>query len=182
MLTCSIRWELILEPLAEVGSYAAAHMCTFFETSITGCGKVYSQGQVKHDPEHLTGLATTRHPETAGELMQILKVVDWLRTSWPRIAGVVYPLHLFLEGYLAGAKSCTKRVASNRAISTKEWTSGLIGAGRRRRILSPKLWLFLTRNRDRRCSCFRMPPTSIGGVFSCRCRRKSSIATFQSRT
>ena len=33
--------DLILERLEEVGLYAAAHKCTFFETSITWCGKVY---------------------------------------------------------------------------------------------------------------------------------------------
>ena len=35
--------DLILERLEEVGLYAAAHKCTFFEASITWCGKVYSQ-------------------------------------------------------------------------------------------------------------------------------------------
>ena len=38
------------------------------------------QGEDKHDPERLTGLATMRHPETAGELMQFLQAVNWLRT------------------------------------------------------------------------------------------------------
>ena len=108
--------------------YAAAHKCTFFETSITWCGKVYSQGQVKHDPERLTGLATMRRPETAAELMQFLQAVNWLRTSLPRMAEVVYPLRVFLEEHLAGAKRRTKRVASNRVISAGDWTSRLIGA------------------------------------------------------
>ena len=120
--------ELILERLEEVGLYAAAHKCTFFETSITWCGKMYSQWQVKHDPERLTGLATMRRPETAAELMQFLQAVNWLRTSLPRMAEVVYPLRVFLEKHLAGAKHRTKRVASNRVISAGDWTSGLIGA------------------------------------------------------
>ena len=47
------KLDLILERLDEVGLYAAAHNCTFFETSITWCGKVYSQGEVKHDPARL---------------------------------------------------------------------------------------------------------------------------------
>ena len=58
--------ELILKRLEEVGLYAAAHKCTFFETNITWCGKVHSRGRVKHDPERLTGLATMRRPDTAG--------------------------------------------------------------------------------------------------------------------
>ena len=72
--------ELTLERLEEVELYAAAHKCTFFETSITWCGKLYSQGQTKHDPERLTHLVTMRRPETAGELMHFLQAVDWLRT------------------------------------------------------------------------------------------------------
>ena len=109
--------ELILERLEEVGLCAAAHKCPFFETRITWCGKVYSQGQVKHDPERLTGLATIRRPETATELMQFLQAVNWLRTSLPRMAEVVYPLRVFLQEHLEGAKSRIKRVASNRVIS-----------------------------------------------------------------
>ena len=64
--------DLILDRLEGAGLYVAAHKCTFFETSITWCGKVYSEGQVEHDPERLSGLATMRRPETAGELMQFL--------------------------------------------------------------------------------------------------------------
>ena len=104
--------ELILERLEDNGLYTAAHKCTFFETSITWCGKVYSQGQVKHDPERLTGLATMRRPQTACELMQFLRAVNWLRTSLPRMVEVVYPLRVFLEEHLAGAKRRIKRVAS----------------------------------------------------------------------
>ena len=62
---------------------------------------MYSQGQVKHDPERLTGLATMRRPETAAELMQFLQAVNWLRTFLPRMAEVFYPLRVFLEENLA---------------------------------------------------------------------------------
>ena len=106
--------ELILERLEEIGLYATVHKRTFLETSITWCWKVYSQGQVKHDPERLTGLATMRRPETAAELMQFLQAANGLRTSSPRMAEDVYPLRVFLEEHLAGAKRRTKRVASNR--------------------------------------------------------------------
>jgi len=102
--------------------FVAAHKCTFFETSITWCGKVYSQGQVKHDPDRLSGLANMRRPETAGELMQFLQAVNWLRTSLPRMAEVVWPLRVLLEEMMAGAKNRTKRVAQNRAITDAAWT------------------------------------------------------------
>ena len=51
------------------GLYAAANKNIFFDTSITWWGKVYSRGEVKHDPERLSGLANLRRPETAGELI-----------------------------------------------------------------------------------------------------------------
>ena len=121
--------ELILERLEGVGLYDAAHKCTFFETSITWCGKVYSQGQVKHDPERLTGLATIRRPETAAELMQFLQAVNWPRTSLSLMAEVVHPLRVFLEEHLAGAIRRIKRVTSNRVISAGNWISGLIRYG-----------------------------------------------------
>ena len=44
------------------------------------------------------------------------------------MAEVVWPLRVFLEEHMAGAKSRTKRVASHRAISAGEWTSGLTWA------------------------------------------------------
>ena len=68
-----------------------------------------------------------RRPDTAGELMQFLQTVNWLRTSLPRMAEVAYPLRVSLEEHLAGAKRRTKRVASNQVISAGDWTSGLIG-------------------------------------------------------
>ena len=74
------------------------------------------------------GLATMRRLETAGQLMQFSQAVNWLRTSLPRMAEVVYPLRVFLEEHLAGSKRRTKRVASTRAISAGDWTSELIGA------------------------------------------------------
>eukprot|EP00903_Cladosiphon_okamuranus_P011351 g10699.t1 len=57
--------DQVLERLEGVGLFAAAHKCIFFDTSITWCGKVYSGGEVKHDPERLSGLANLRRPETA---------------------------------------------------------------------------------------------------------------------
>ena len=49
--------ELVLERLESVGLFAAAHKCIFFDTSIKWCEKVYSCGDIKHDPERLSGLA-----------------------------------------------------------------------------------------------------------------------------
>ena len=104
---CSNTPDHVLEPLEEVSMFAAAHECVLFETSITCCGKVYSQGQVQHDADSLSGLANMRRPATAGELMQFLQAVNWLRTSLPRMAEVVWPLRVLLQVLMTGAKSRT---------------------------------------------------------------------------
>ena len=99
--------NLILEHLEEVGLYAAAHKCTFSRlASHTWYGKVYSQGEAKHDPERLTGLATIRRPI--------------LHTSLPGMAELVWPLRVSLEEHMPGAKRRTKRVSPNWAASAGE--------------------------------------------------------------
>ena len=92
----------------------------FFETSIAWCGKMYSQGEFKHDPERLADLATMRLPETAGELMKFLQAVNWLHTCLTRLARVVWPFRVFLEEHMAGVTRRTIRVASNLASSAGE--------------------------------------------------------------
>ena len=69
-----------------------------------------------------------RRPETAAELMQFLQVMNWLRTSLPRMAEVVAPLRLFLEELMAGAARRTKPVAKIRAIPCAAWTEGRLMA------------------------------------------------------
>ena len=61
-----------------------------------------------------------RCPETAGELMQCLPAVNWLRTSLSRMAEVVWPFRVFLEEHMAGVTRRTIRVASNLASSAGE--------------------------------------------------------------
>ncbi|CAN0065761.1 unnamed protein product [Sphacelaria rigidula] len=60
-----------------------------------------------------------RRPQTAGELMQFLQAVNWLRTSLPRLAEVVEPLRVLLKGHMVGN---VRRVASNRTIKDAAWT------------------------------------------------------------
>lgn len=84
--------------------------------------KAYLGSEIEHDPERLSGLANLRRPETAGELMQFLQPVNWLRTSLPRMAEIVAPLREFLEAHIADNPNCSKRVASSRAIAPQAWT------------------------------------------------------------
>ena len=120
----------ILARLEAVGLFAAAHKCTFFSRELVWCGKVYSNGMVSHDPARIQGLSEMRRPENAGELMQFLQAVNWLRTSLPRLAGVVEPLRVFLEELMTGASRRTKRVARNRVIPAAAWTEDRVRAWR----------------------------------------------------
>ena len=54
--------DKILGLLEDAGLFAAAHKCLFFDTEISWCGRVYSGGQVSHDRERLSGLASIRYP------------------------------------------------------------------------------------------------------------------------
>ena len=127
------------------------------------------------------GLATMRRPETAVELMQFLQAVNWLRASLPRMAGLVY-LCVLREEHQAGAKRRPTCVASNRAFTAREWTSGLIGAWEAAKDLvahvvalsRPKPgWALLT---------FPDASDRYWGVSSRRCLRTGSTAAFQSKT
>ncbi|MEP0580138.1 MAG: reverse transcriptase domain-containing protein [Marinobacter sp.] len=118
----------ILERLENVGLFVAAHKCTFFSRELVWCGKVYSNGVVSHDPARVQGLSEMRRPENAGELMQFLQAVNWLRTSLPRLAETVAPLRDFLEELLVGATRRTKRVARNRVIKDTAWTEDRVRA------------------------------------------------------
>ena len=80
--------DTILCRLENAGLFAAAHKCMFFDTEIAWCGKVYSGGQVSHDRERLSGLASMRRPQTADELMHFLHAVNWFAMSLSRLAEV----------------------------------------------------------------------------------------------
>ena len=56
--------------------FAAVHKYMFFNTEIFWCGKVYSGRHVSRGLERLSGLASMRRPQTAGELMQLLQATN----------------------------------------------------------------------------------------------------------
>ena len=76
---------------------------------------------MSHDREHSSGLASMRRSQTAGELMQFLQAVNWLRTFLPRLAEVVESLRVLLEEQMGGIPRWTRRVTSNRAIGEETW-------------------------------------------------------------
>ena len=118
--------DKILHRLEDADLFAAAPKCLLFDTKMSWCGKVYSGRQVSHDRERLSGLANMRRPQTAGELMQFLQAVNWLRPSLPRLAKVVGPLRVLLEEYMGGSKRWTKRVASSQTIAEEAWKRKLV--------------------------------------------------------
>ena len=78
----------ILGHVEDASLFAATHKCSFFDTEILWCGK-HLGGQLSHDFDHLSRLASMRRPQTTGELMQFFQTVRWLRTSligWQRLS------------------------------------------------------------------------------------------------
>ena len=78
-----MRWEAgevyllnnldkILGLLEDAGLFTAGQKYLLVDTDISWYGKVFSERQVSHVPERLSGLASMRRPQTAGELMQLL--------------------------------------------------------------------------------------------------------------
>ena len=82
---------------------------------------------MSHDPERTQGLSELRRPETAGELMQFLQAINWMRTSLPELADLEAPLRALLEECLCNTRR-TKRVAARRAIGSNEWTDERMAA------------------------------------------------------
>ena len=76
---------------------------------------------MRHDPERIGGLVEMRQPETVGELMQFLKVANWMRLSLPNMAEVVSPLRELLERKLKGTTR-TERVVIRKVISKENWS------------------------------------------------------------
>ena len=121
--------DKILGCLEDAGLFAAAHKCLFFDTEVSWCGKVYSRGQVSHDRERSSGLASMRRPQTAGELMQVLQAVNWLRTPLPRLVEVVEFLRVLLEepmGEFSAGPSESRRIGRSRRKhgSASRWLRG----------------------------------------------------------
>ena len=78
---------------------------------------------MSHHPEHTQGLSELRRPETAGELMQFLHAIHWMRKSLPELAE--------LEAQLLALRCNTrrtKRMAARRTIGSNEWTDERIAA------------------------------------------------------
>ena len=52
---------------------------------------------MSHDPERTQELSEVRQSKTAGELMQFLQAINWMRTFLPEPAELEAPLHGLLE-------------------------------------------------------------------------------------
>ena len=61
-----ILLDKIFGRVEDDGLFAAAHKCLFFAKS-RGAARCTREGQVSHDRKRLSGLASVRRPQTAGE-------------------------------------------------------------------------------------------------------------------
>ena len=118
--------DKILGRLEDAGLFTIAHKCLFFDAEISWCGKVYSWGQAFHDRECLSGLASMRRPQTAGELMQLLQAVNELRTlGWQKLSSSFECCWTSTWGEF-NAGPCESR--QNWAIAEEEWKRDQVAA------------------------------------------------------
>ena len=115
------RQLAFLDRLLDRGRFPAAHKAVFVRKEIKRCGKILFGQTVSHDFERTKGLSELRRPETAGELMQFLQAINWMRTSLLELAEVEAPLRGLLEECLCNTQR-TKRLAARRVIGRREWT------------------------------------------------------------
>ena len=91
------------------------------------CGKILPGQTVSHDPARTQGLCELHRPETAGDLIQFLQAINWMRTPLPELAELDAPLRALLEECLCNAR-CTTRLAAHRVIGSNEWTDERMAA------------------------------------------------------
>jgi hypothetical protein len=100
----------------------AASKLVLYTERILWCGR-YADGEgVWHDPQRVQGLLDMREPESAGELMQYLCALGWMRLHLPMLAEVAGPLQRLLEQKMKGATTRTKAAAAQQGITSEEWS------------------------------------------------------------
>ncbi len=95
---------------------------SLFKKEIRWCGKLISGQGIRHDPERVSGLANAPRPQNAGELLQFLAAVNWMRTSIPDYAKTTAPLYDMKEDAMKGFQRRTKRAASKAVFKEEDWT------------------------------------------------------------
>ena len=109
------HFSWVVKKLVKVGQFVATHKASLYVREVKWCGKLYSETDVRHDPERIRGLVEMRRSETIGELMQFLQVANWMRLPLPDMTEVVSPLRALLERKLMGTTR-TKGVVSRKGI------------------------------------------------------------------
>ena len=111
ILAHSPDFESHFQLLREVFSLArsrrvkfALHKLQLFRTETKFCGRWYSAGQLRHDPERIQGLLDMTKPSTASQLMQFLCSVNWMRGCIVQYNLLVAPLQQLLTTCLSKTK------------------------------------------------------------------------------
>ena len=138
------RQEQVWQRLHAVGLKGAAAKLELYTEAVLWCGR-YADGEgVWHDPRRIQGLLDLVQPRTAGDLMQFLCAITWMRMHLPQLAKISAPLQQLLEQKLTGARLRTKAAASRLGLSAEEWSTDCQEAWRAtRRCLSESVKLAL---------------------------------------
>lgn len=115
------RIRLVLERIREGNLHASATKTKLFMKEAKWCGKLISGEGVRHDPDRLKALGNIPRPENAGQLLQYLASLNWMRASIPDYSRRTKLLYDLLEFAMRGKKSKKVSVA-NRVPIRETWT------------------------------------------------------------
>ena len=114
-------WSRVLDALIQAGLFVTPLKTNLWCKEVVWCGNMLSAEGVEVDPARLNALAQIQEPQNAGELMQFLAAVNFIRGKIPRYAQHVAPLQDILQKALQTCKRRTKAQAAGVQLSAVGW-------------------------------------------------------------
>ena len=95
-------WRWLFKRCKEFGYKLHPNKLVLYPTEGKFNGRVYKTGGVSFDQKRLQGLTDIGVPETAGQLLQWLCAVNFVRKHLPNHSRIIAPLQERLQSHLAG--------------------------------------------------------------------------------
>jgi hypothetical protein len=96
--------------------------CVLFSKMVRWCGRLISFNGVRFDPRRVQALHDMVLPLTGADLQQFVCALNWMRTSIPSFATIIYPLQELLEEVYSHAGKRTKSAISKIPLSKVGWS------------------------------------------------------------
>ena len=97
--------------------------CNLFLQEAKFCGRIFTPGGVKHDPDRITALTGIPQPRTARDLQQFMMAVQWMSRSIPEYNTLIEPLQRIYELAMKDQPKRTRTVARGINLLKHGWSS-----------------------------------------------------------